>query len=188
MAGLPHWKNSRAAVNYYEPVFQNQYEIIITPPAAITQDVDLLVEHVLTVDGIPEILPEVVEQKYKFATRSFSASKPANTIADLTIKFTVNLNEENNMYIYNTLRGWADIHYNPLSGSQGLKVNQYGEIYLTIFNKEGDIFSEYNFTPVIMNGPLSAIKLDYNDTALYEITAKFRADNWNHKRIGEIQI
>jgi hypothetical protein len=62
MAGLPHWDNSRAAINYYEPIFQNQFEVIITPPASISQDVDILVEHVVSVDGLPEILPNLVEQ------------------------------------------------------------------------------------------------------------------------------
>jgi hypothetical protein len=188
MAGLPHWDNSRAAINYYEPIFQNQFEVIITPPASISQDVDLLVEHVVSVDGLPEILPNLVEQKYKFATRSYSGSRPENTIADLTIKFTVNLNEENNMYIYNTLRGWADLSYDPLTGRQGLKRDYFGQIYIAIFNKNQDIFREYRFNPCIINGPLSAIKLDYLDQNLYEITAKWRADAWNDTRIGGINI
>jgi hypothetical protein len=188
MAGLPHWTNSKAAFNYYEPIFQNQFEVIITPPAVISQDVEMLVEHVLTVDGIPEILPGVVEQKYKFATRSYSAAKPENTIADLTVKFTVNLNEENSMYIYNTLRGWADLSYDPLTGRQGLKRDYFGQILVVIFNKAGDIFRRFRFNPCIMNGPLSAIKLDYNEVNLYEITAKWRADAWVEETVGKIEI
>jgi len=188
MAGLPHWDNSRAAINYYEPIFQNQFEVIITPPAAIAQDVDMLVEHVQTVEGLPEILPGIVEQKYKFATRSYSGSRPENTIADLTITFTVNLNEENNMYIYNTLRGWADLSYDPLTGRQGLKRDYFGQIYIAVFNKAQDIFREYRFNPCIMNGPLSAIKLDYQSQDLYVITAKWRADAWNDTRIGSIDV
>jgi hypothetical protein len=188
MAGLPHWTNSRAAFNYYEPVFQNQFEVIITPPASISENVDLLVEHVVSVDGIPEILPGVVEQKYKFATRSYSASRPENTIADLTIKFTVNLNEDNNMYIYNTLRGWADLSYDPLTGRQGLKRDYYGQIYIAMFNKAQDIYREFRFNPCIMNGALSAQKLDYVGTDLYEVTAKWRADAWTDTRVGGIEI
>jgi hypothetical protein len=188
MAGLPHWTNSRAAFNYYEPIFQNQFEVIITPPVSISQDVDLLVEHVKSIDGLPEILPGVVEQKYKFATRSYSAAKPENTIADLTVVFTVNLNEENSMYIYNTLRGWADLSYDPLTGRQGLKRDYFGQIYVAVFNKAGDIFREFRFNPCIMNGPLNAIKLDYVTDDLYEITAKWRADAWNETRIGGIEL
>jgi hypothetical protein len=191
MAGLPHWDNSRAATNYYEPVFQNQFEVIITPPAVITENVDLLVEHVLTVDGLPELTPhDVVEQKYKFATRSYASGIPQSTIADLSFKFTVNLNEDNNMYIYNILRGWADLAYDPLTGRQGLKRDYYGEIYVAVFNKAGDIFREFRFTPCIPKGALTAQSLDYNQggTNLYEITAGFRADAWKETRIGEIIV
>lgn len=190
MAGLPHWDNSRAATNYYEPVFLNQFEVIITPPAAIAENVDLLVEHVMTIDGLPELTgTDVITQTYKFAKRSYASGVPKDTIADLNIKFSVNLNEENNMYIYNILRGWADLAYDPLTGRQGLKRDYYGEIYVAIFNKAGDIFREFRFTPVIPNGPLTDMKLDYTQGQnVYEITAKFRADAWKETRIGQINV
>jgi hypothetical protein len=189
MAGLPHWSNSRAATNYYEPVFLNQFEVIITPPAAIAENVDLLVEHVVSIGGLPELTSTgVIDQKYKFAQRSYAAALPTSTIADLDIKFTVNLNEENNMYIYNILRGWADLAYDPLTGRQGLKRDYYGEVYVAIFNKAGDIFREFKFTPVIPNGAPNAMALDYTATGVYEMTMKFRADAWKETRIGSINV
>jgi hypothetical protein len=98
MAGLPYWDNSRAATNYYEPIYLNQFEVLITPPSTITLNVDLLVEHVISINGLPELAPVgTVEQSYKFAKRSYAAAAPTTTIADLEIKFTVNLNEDNNM-------------------------------------------------------------------------------------------
>lgn len=189
MPGLPHWQNSRAAVNYWEPIFQNQFEVIITPPASVTQNVDLLVEHVLTVQGIPEITPGgVVEQKYKFATRSYSAALPTSTTADLDIKFTVNLNDDNNMYIYNTLRQWADITFDPMTGGQGLKKDYAGEMTIVMFNKAQNIFREYRFISVIPRDGLTPISLDYNSNSLYEITVKFRSDTWRERRVGEVRI
>ena len=189
MSGLPHWNNSTAATQYYEPVFLNQFEVIITPPGVITQNVNLMVEHVLSIDGIPELTPtDLVEQKYKFAKRSFAAAVPTNTVADLTIKFTVNLNDNNEMYIYNILRAWGDLEYNPLTGSQGLKKDYWGELYLAIGNKHADIFREFRFKPVIPFGQLTPMILDYNSPNLYEITAKFRADSWAESRIGQINV
>lgn len=189
MAGLSHWSNSVAATEYYEPVFVNQFEVIITPPSVITDNVDLLVEHVLSIKGLPELSPtKTVEQKYKFAKRSFANAVPDDTIADLNIKFTVNLNNDNNMYIYNTLRAWGDLTYDPLTGRQGLKRDYVGEMYVGIANKEASIFREFKFTPVIPNGPLTPLDLDYNDEKLYEIDAKFRADAWKESRIGQINI
>lgn len=190
MAGLPHWDNSRAATQYYEPIYQNQFEVIITPPASITQNVDLLVEHVISVSGIPEITPTgLVTQNYKFAQRSYANARPDKTTADLDIKFTVNLNEENNMYIYNILRGWADLTYDPLTGRQGLKRDYYGEIYLAMFNKAGDIFREFRFISVIPGeGGLTPMTLNYTANELYEVSMKFRADAWRETRVGEIRV
>jgi|694.fasta_scaffold00580_9 hypothetical protein len=189
MAGLPHWDNSRAATNYYEPVFLNQFEVVITPPASITDNVDLLVEHVMEIKGLPELTaPETVTQTYKFAKRSYSGAIPKETIADLGIKFSVNLNEENNMYIYNILRGWFDLAYDPLTGRQGLKKDYYGQIYVAVFNKAGDIFREFRFTPCIPNGGLTPMDLNYTANGLYEVTATFRADAWKETRIGEIRV
>jgi len=189
MAGLPHWSNSKAATEYWEPIFVNQFEVIITPPSVITDNVDLLVEHVLTLTGLPELTPtDLVEQKYKFAKRSFGSAIPKDTIADLAIKFTVNLNDDNNMYIYNTLRAWGDLVYDPLTGRQGLKRDYVGEIYVGIANKEASIFREFKFTPVIPNGALTPLDLDYNSDKLYDIDAKFRADAWKESRIGQINV
>lgn len=189
MAGLPHWDNSKAATNYYEPIFLNQFEVIITPPAVISENVDLLIEHVMSIKGLPELTPtKTVEQTYKFAKRSYAAAVPDNTVADLDIKFSVNLNEDNNMYIYNILRGWADLAYDPLTGRQGLKRDYYGEIYVAIFNKAGDIFREFRFTPVIPREALTQMDLEYTSTNLYEVTAKFRADAWKETRVGQIRV
>lgn len=189
MAGLPHWDNSQAARGYYEPIFQNQFELIITPPATITDNVDLLVEQVLTVSGIPEMMSDgYVSQSYKFAKRAYAKAVPNKTITDLTVKFEVNLNDENNMYVYNTLRGWGDLIYDPLTGRQGLKRDYVGEIYLAIFNKAGDIFREFRFAPAFLSKPLTEISLDYNSETLYQITAVFTCDTFRETRVGQIEV
>jgi len=191
MAGLPYWTNSVAAVNYYEPLYQNQFEVILTPPAAIGgPNVALLVEHVTKITGIPEIssMGTIVEQAYKFATRSYAGSKPDKTTADLDITFTVNLNEENDAYVYNILRAWNDIQYNPQTGAQGLKRNYVGELAVVIFNKAGEIYREFKFPSIIPNGALTAFAPDYGATTVYEVTAKFRSDYWIETRIGQINV
>jgi len=189
MAGLPHWDNSQAARGYYEPIFTNQFELIITPPATITDNVDLLVEQVLTVSGIPEMLTSgTTKQKYKFAERAYAKATPNKTITDLTVKFEVNLNDENNMYVYNTLRGWGDLIYDPLTGRQGLKRDYVGEIYLAIFNKAGDIFREFRFAPAFLKEPLTEMTLDYGSDSIYQITAIFTCDTFRETRIGQIEV
>jgi hypothetical protein len=191
MAGLPYWTNSKAASEYYEPIYQNQFEVVITPPAAIGgPNVSLLVEHVTKLSGLPEINPSgtLVEQKYKFATRSFAGAVPDKTTADLEVTFSVNLNEENDAYVYNILRAWNDLVYDPLSGRQGLKRSYHGEMAVIAFNKAGDIFREWKFPSIIPDGGLTAITLDYTSNNLYEVTAKYRADYWIESRVGQIAV
>lgn len=176
--GLPHFKNSQASVKNWEPVFLNQFTVIITPPASVANS-DILVEHVLKVEGLPEISPVgVTEQKYKFSTRSYAKSKPENTVADLKINFTVNLNDNNSMYVYNILRSWADIQYDPQTAAQGLKKDYAGECYIGIFNKAGDIFREFKFKPVILNEKFNPMALDYNSEEIYALDLSLRADDW----------
>jgi hypothetical protein len=191
MAGLSHWKNSVAATNYFEPIFQNQFEVILTPPAVITgSEVSLLVEHVTKLSGLPEInsAGTLVEQKYKFATRSYAGALPDKTTADLALTFTVNLNDENNAYVYNILRAWNDIVYNPLTGSQGLKRDYVGEMAVFVANKNSEIFREWTFPAIIPNSPLKAIDLNYTSNEVYEVTMTYRADHWDEKRIGQINV
>lgn len=193
MAGLPHWDNSQAARNYYEPLFQNQFEVIITPPAAIASapNVELLVEHVLKVDGLPEkTSTESVKQYYKFAERNYLSGFPGSTSVQLSLDFEVNLNEENNMYIYNILRAWSDLGYDPMTGRQGLKKDYVGEIYIAVHNKAGEIYREFRFKPAYIEGVLPAMSLQYENMGeIYRMRGiKFRCDIYKETRIGQIAI
>lgn len=191
MAGLPHWNNSQAARNYYEPLFKNQFEVIITPPSAITDNVNLLVEHVIKVSGIPEKAGSgaLVKQYYKFAERTFVGGFPGETSFDLTLDFEVNLNEDNSMYVYNTIRAWADLIYDPLNGRQGLKKDYVGEIYVGVFNKAGEIYREFRFKPAYLSAALPAMDLGYVENDVYRMTGvKFRCDSYVETRIGQIEV
>jgi hypothetical protein len=191
MAGLPHWTNSLAATQYYEPIYTNQFEVILNPPAVITgSEVALLVEHVTKITGLPEINSNgtLVEQKYKFATRSYAGAIPDKTTADLEVSFTVNLNEENNAYVYNILRAWNDIVYDPITGSQGLKRDYVGSMSVHVSDKTGAIFREWSFPSIIPNDQLKAIELDYVSNDVYSVTMKYRADWWTETRVGQINV
>lgn len=189
MAGLPHFDNSQASVNNWEPIFQNQFDVLITPPSVITQNVNLIIEHVLTVNGLPELTPtETVEQKYKFASRKYAAAKPDKTDAQLDITFEVNLDDNNDMYIYNIFRAWGDLIYDPLNGRQGLKKNYVGEIYISQYRKDQNIFREWRFKPAFLFKPLTQTKLDYNSNDLYKLTVNFQCDKYTESRVGQITV
>jgi len=194
MAGLPHWRNSKAATLKYEPLYLNQFEVLITPPPAVAAAIgwgdNLMLEHVKKIEGLPELAAsgKNVEQTYKFATRLYASPKPESTTATLKITFEVNLNEDNDMYIYNALRAWADLIYNPLTGAQGLK-RDYADAIITvnIFNRVGEIYREFNFTPVFI-GPekMTEMSLDYASDEIYRLTATFSADAFTENRIGSL--
>ena len=135
LMGLPHYRSSRVSRSMYEPVYQNLFTVTIQLPDAITnllgndatEDTNLLLEGVRKVEGLDtQKVPTTVEQKYKFASRRFAASGPTETTIDLKLDFEINVRNcetgAPNMYTLRILRMWDDLIYDPLTGTQGLKV------------------------------------------------------------------
>jgi hypothetical protein len=199
MAGLPHFKNSTAGPGRYEPIYLNQFEVIITPPPAVAGKIgfgnNLMLEHVLKVDKLPEYAGSgsgVIVQHYKFSDRIYAPAKPAQTYHQFKIDFEVNLNDNNDNYIYNALRAWADLIYNPLTGRQGLKsayagpANNPASIQVTQFNRAGAIFRDFVFSPVFI-GPekMTETELDYTNETILKLSVQFSADSYTETRIGQ---
>ena len=182
--GLSHYKNSKASMKNFEPVFLNSFEVTLVPPTGIDAGTgnngqNLLLEHVKKVSGLElDKNPGTVDQYYKFAKRRYAGAKPESTTLDITIDFEVNLSDANSMYTFKTLRQWSDLIYNPMTGAMGLKNDYVGSGLITIFNKAGDIFRKVRL-PVMW--PMSAInpmELDYSSTEVYMLSLTFAADYW----------
>jgi hypothetical protein len=179
MAGLPHYQNSLFGINKYEPVYLNQFEVLITPPAAVLGG-PILVEQVTSISGLGvDKTPAATQQKYKFAVRNYAGAKPEQTVFDLTVNFTVNLNDANSMYVFKTLRQWTDLIYNPLTGAMGLKRDYTGTIVLSVFNKQGDVFRRITCRDCFPISPIGAMELDYAGTELYDISLQWAVDYWD---------
>jgi len=180
MAGLPHYQNSLSAINKFEPVYLNQFEITILPPAAVVGG-EILLQHVTKVSGLSlDKNPGLATQKYKFAKRNYAGAKPDNTYMDLSLTFTVNLNDANSMYVFKTLRQWSDLIYNPLTGAMGLKVDYTGTIVVSIFNKTGDVFRRITCRDTYPTKPITAMNLNYTSTDIFKITDMVWAvDYWD---------
>ena len=203
MAGLPHFKNSTAGPARYEPVYLNQFEVIITPPPAVSSKLgftqNLTLEHVKKVGPLPELTGNaggaIITQKYKFAERAFAAAKPTTTLHKFTIEFELNLNTQNDNYIYNAFRAWGDLIYNPMTGQQGLKVDYAGtaanpaSVQVTMFNRTGAIFREFVFAPVFLDATkFNETTLDYSaeaNTGIASLTVPFVADRYVETRVGQ---
>ena len=179
MAGLPHYQNSLYGINKYEPVYLNQFEVLITPPGPVLGG-NILLEQVTTIAGLGvDKTPTPIEQKYKFATRNYSGAKPETTTFDLQIGFSVNLNDANSMYVFKTLRQWTDLIYNPITGAMGLKRDYTGTIVISVFNKQGDVFRRITCRDCFPMRAIDPMELDYTATELYDINMTWAVDYWD---------
>jgi len=182
MAGLPHYRNDKAAMSLYEPVYMNLFTVTITPPSGLAGWDQLTINNILKVAGLEvEKVPGVVEQNFKGAKRRYAAAMPDSTVVDITIDWEVNLNDSNSMYVYKALRSWCDLIFDPLTGAQTLKKNYAGgPMTVSLANKAGDITRQWTFPTIWPTTPLNAMDLDYSTGAtLYQLNTTFAADYWN---------
>ena len=186
MAGLSHFTSAKASTGKYEPLFNNQFEVLITPPSAIPVPAgnpgngNILLEQVKSVSGLaPDKNPEEVTQKYKNALRYYAGAVPRETTMDLTIDFEINLDSNNSMYVFKVLRQWADLQYNPLTGGMGLKKDYTGTIVVKMFNKAGEVYRQVTCKDVFLMEPINPMQLDYNSKNVWTISMKWAVDYWD---------
>ena len=185
MAGLPHFTSAKAAVQLYEPVYLNQFEVIIQPPVGVSNPVGnpgrtLLVENVLSVSGITvDKNPQPLEQRYKFSKRRYAGGAIDDTGVKVRIEFETNLDDNNSNDVFKSLRQWSDLVYNPLTGAMGIKSVYAGGTYIliSVFNKQGDVFRRIKLLNCFPVDQIKSLDLDYtNGTTPHKIALSFRAD------------
>lgn len=183
MARLPHYRNSTAAMNKWEPVYLNLFEITIQPPAGLPNwTTALMMEQVIKVSGldVDKTPPSTVLQTYKGWTRSYSNSKLDQTYLDITIDFEVNLDDANSMYMYKGLKAWCSRIFDPLTGAMTLKKDYAGgPMIVEAYNRVGDVFRRYTFDTVWPTTNINTFEWDFGSTDKYTISGfGFRADYW----------
>lgn len=187
---MPHYRHSHAARNKWEPVYLNQFDVIITPPDSILRglnNADIIAEQVKNVSGLPEIIPtETVEQNYLWAKRTFSAPVPADTTAELEIEFEVNLDGRNSMYTYEILRAWSELSFHYGIGMHGPKRGYVGAMTVLVSNKARRVFRKFDFKNVYVFTPFNQMELDYLSDGIYVLQVKFKADGWKEERNGMV--
>lgn len=196
-SGLPHFRLSQASMQSFEPVYKNLFEVRITPPAAVRtgtpwENTQLILDNVVSVSGLGGIekIPPVVTQRYKGAFRSYAGALPETTFADIQISFELNLDNANSAYVYNALKSWTDLVYNPLTGELGLKSEYAGTsddptlMTVLVYNKKGVVIKQITFRQVF---PTTALITPF-DTLSYATGSEiskidnftFRADYWDN--------
>lgn len=180
MAGLPHYKNAHVAMEKWEPVYLNLFEVLLKPPESV-DGWEWVMDNVTKISGLDvEKTPGPVEQMYKGAKRRFAGGFPDSTTADLTIGFEVNLNSSNSMYVYKGLRKWTDLIFDPLTGAMTLKVDYAGgPLTASLYNRKGDIFRQWIFPVVFPMSSLPLMELDYSSGgSVWQMDVTFAADYW----------
>ena len=188
LLGLSHFRNSRVATSLWEPIYQNLFSVQLVPPMGLEdrseERVNIILEGVQSVGTIASSKgSSVVEQKYKFATRSYAGAVPENTTIDLQIQFALNLSYDNGTpesYTYKFLREWTDLVYDPLTGRQGLKKDYVApSMTVTAHDRSGVGWQQWVMYYIFPTTPCPNINLGYQQTQLFEGSMTFRCDWWD---------
>lgn len=188
LLGLSHFRNSRVATSLWEPIYQNLFSVQLVPPIGLEdrsdERVNIILEGVQSVGTIASSKGSpVVEQKYKFATRSYAGAVPENTTIDLQIQFALNLSYDNGTpesYTYKFLREWTDLVYDPLTGRQGLKKDYVApSMTVTAHDRSGVGWQQWVLYYIFPTTPCPNINLGYQQTQLFEGSMTFRCDWWD---------
>lgn len=187
---LSHFNNSHAAVNKWEVVNPALFEITLLAPEGTDEDsltTQLYLEHIISIDGLDGVNPQVgtVIQKYKQADRVY-AGVPESTHLELTMTFSLNLNDVNENYIYTAIRRWRNKVFNPATGAYGVKKDYCGSMIITEYNRDGSIWRRLtciNVFPTNQPTGLGTKNINSGNEAS-ELTVNFSADTWDDETVG----
>lgn len=173
---LPHTRNSEAGANMYEPVVTSQFMVYLVPPTGVSGNT-ILTQHVNSITGlfIENSGGEVITQNYQMATRSYDSNAKTTTY-DIAIEFSMNLNDANQNYVYNTIRDWQRKRWNPLTGERGLKKDYSGSITGEKYRRDGAIFWRRTAYQAFPMSDIPDLEGNYGTHDPQVISITFRAD------------
>ena len=184
--GLPHFRNSRASQELYEPLYLNLFTVQISLPVGVgstEENTNLLLENIISISGLESnSFPGGTQnQFYKWAERRFAGAKPEKTTMDIAINFEVNLNRTPSAYVLKTLRKWNDLVYDPLTGRTGLKVDYVAPWALvTLYDRAANPYWQWKMYNVFPMTALPAPELGYQSEDIYRIEGYTLAcDSWD---------
>jgi len=185
--GLSHFRNSRAAQELFEPVYQNLFTVQISLPVGVgstEENTNLLLENVRSVGGLlsNSFPTDPVGQNYKWAIRRYAGAKPDNPTMDVELEFEVNLDKTPSAYVLKTLRKWNDLVYDPLTGRTGLKVDYVAPwALITMYDRAARPFWQWKLFYVFPISQLPAPDLNYSEsTDVFRISGYTLAcDYWD---------
>ena len=188
-----HYQNSDAARQMWEVVSPALFEVYLTFPDVLKGKIgnsDLMFQHVRSISGLDGLTPTIgnVVQKYKYAERHYAAAGPDKTSLELTITYTLNINDAHENYIYNMLRKWYDLVYNPQNGQTLVKKDYAGGSLMTIleYDRNGAIWRRVTCLNFFPSTPPTGLNEDNYDSTgdAKTVSITFIVDDWVEETIG----
>lgn len=188
-----HYQNSDAARQMWEVVSPALFEVYLTFPEILKGKIgnsDLMFQHVRSISGLDGLTPTIgnVVQKYKYAERHYAAAGPDKTSLELTITYTLNINDAHENYIYNMLRKWYDLVYNPQNGQTLVKKDYAGGSIMNIieYDRNGAIWRKVTCLNFFPSTPPTGLNEDNYDSTgdAKTVSITFIVDDWVEETVG----
>jgi hypothetical protein len=164
-----------------EPVYPNLFEITFIFPTILQaqgRDPIMMLQQAkkVTLDLTKDI--DTANQRFKYSTRH-SMTTPSQTHIDFSINFNLNVNEQGNMIIWDTLKAWYDLVWNSQNGSLHYKSDIIGTIIVNQHDRKGVILRRVTFQNCQIKG-ISSYDLDWSQSTsiIDDVTANFVPDYW----------
>lgn len=184
--GLSHFKNSRAASELFEPVYQNLFTVQIALPTGVGaagEETSNMLEGLTNVTGLKShsFPTSTTSQKFKWAERRFAGATPDQTTMDVGMDFEVNVDDAGSAYTVKTLRKWCDLVYDPLTGRTGLKADYTAPwALITLYDRASKPFWQWKLHHVFPITGIAEVPLEYNSTDVFKVTAfTIACDSWD---------
>lgn len=165
-------------INKDMPLFLNKYVVtfILPTPLQAIYGADILTESVVKVDGLDlDKLPEVVEQSYRGVKRKF-AGLTADTSVDIEMTFAVNVTKAGKIPVLNIMRDWSRLMWNH-DGVVVTKEEYAGAILIEVTDVKDNLLRKVSLPVVFLSEAIPAMELNYDENNIYEMVAKFHAEN-----------
>jgi hypothetical protein len=191
-----HYRYSEAATGLYEVVSPALFEVELYFPFILNETVGVgnrapvLLQHVRSISGIDGVTPTIgtVVQKYKFAERHYAAAGPDKTSLELTVTYTLNLDDNHQNYVYNMLRQWYNLIYNPQNGQTLTKAMYAKDSRLVIkeHDRNGDVWRKITCLDFFPSTPPTGLNEDNYDSMgdAKTVSITFIVDDWVEQILG----
>lgn len=185
-----HYRNSNAASKMWEVVSPALFEVDFQFPRIIQgnegarYEPKILLEHVRSISGLDGLTPTIgnVVQKYKYAERHYAAAGPDKTSLEITITFTLNLDDNHENYVYNLFRRWYNLVYNPQNGQTLTKKDYAAGSTMDIYehDRDGSVWRHIKCFDFFPSTPPTGLNEDNYDSMgdAKTLSITFIVDDW----------